>query len=157
MIRQLHGQEYAALKVAFGLLVREVGGVVAAEHATGYPASHLSEAASLSKPERMPRIDHVADLERLAGRPLATVHLARLAGHLLVPMPDARGAEAEAVAGVLRGAGELGGRFAQAMGDGALDDGERAAMVAQAAELQRAAAMVVAVLSGPALKLRAVA
>src|SRR5690349_13623612 len=69
-----------ALKVAYGALVDDVGGVHAAAALLRYGASHLSEAASITNADRWPRIDHVARLESRAGRPRVAEQLARIRG-----------------------------------------------------------------------------
>lgn len=151
-----HPRELRALKTGFGLLIRDVGGLEAAQAVTGYSHGRLSEAASVHNDVRWPRADHVAELEAVAGQPRVTFHLARLAGCTLLPIPVANGDHGIAIAAVLRTAGEVGGRAAEAMADGALDDTERAALAERLAALKRAVAHAEAVIAGPALKLRAV-
>jgi hypothetical protein len=143
-------QESRAIKVAFRLLVEDVGGVEAASAALGYPPGRISEAYALHT-QRAPRVDHARRLEALADNPRVTATLARLAGCTLLPQPRLSGDAGLAIAAVLRGAGELGGRAATAMGDGVVDDAERAGLVDQIGALQRALAHAAAVLAGPAL------
>jgi hypothetical protein len=106
-------QESRAIKVAFRLLVEDVGGVEAASAALGYPPGRISEAYALHT-QRAPRVDHARRLEALADNPRVTATLARLAGCTLLPQPRLSGDAGLAIAAVLRGAGELGGRAATA-------------------------------------------
>lgn len=149
-----------SIVTAFHVLIRDVGGLVAAEHLLGYPASRLSEAASLQHMDRMPRVDHVAALEAAAGRPLVTFHLATMSGHTLLPVGRADGPEGAALAAVLADAGTLGARAMEAMADGRLDQEERKQLVTQLGLLARGVAHAIGVLSAPAAAapgLRAVA
>lgn len=158
-MRQHHDREYAGLKTAFRVVIQHVGGLEAARAVTGYPTSRLAAAYDLAQLDRMPRCDHVADLEAVAGTPLVTFHLARLSGHTLLPLGDAAGLEGKALAAVLGAAGELGQRAMEAMADGRLDEAERARLLDQLGTLQRGVAQAMAVLAGaaPAPPLRRVA
>ena len=129
----------AAFKTLFGGLIERVGGVHAAAAALGYPASHLSEAASLHRPDRAPRVDHVAALEAIAGAPLVTAHLARLRGATLAEAARDDGCAVAALAATLRGGGEVGGQLAAALGDGAMDSAEAREVLAAVDALCRAA------------------
>lgn len=144
--------DYAALRTAWRVLVREAGGLEAAAAATGAAVSRLQAGYDPHQPEKFPRADHVADLERVTGQPLVTFHLARLSNCTLLPLPAAQGDAGAAIGAVLRGAGELGGRAAEAMGDGNLSAAERAALVERLGALKRAVATAEAVLAGPALR-----
>lgn len=146
--------ELVALKVAFGLLVRDVGGLEAAHAVTGYPVSRLSEAASLHHRDRWPRVDVVAALEALAPDPRVTATLARLSGHVLLPVPRMAGDHAEALAAVFRKFGDLGARTALALADGKVSDAERGELAEALDNAARAIAHARAVLAGPALPLR---
>jgi hypothetical protein len=130
----------AAFKTLFHALIERVGGVHAASAALGgYPASHLSEAASLHKPDRAPRVDHVATLEAIAGLPLVTAHLARLHGASLAEEARDTGCPVEAIAATLRSGGEVGGQIAAALADGAMDGAELRRLLAAVDALCRAA------------------
>jgi len=144
----------AALKTRFKALINRVGGLEAASAAlNGYRISHLSEAASLQHQDRAPRVDHVAALEDIAGEPLVTAHLAQMSGHTLIPIPSMSGEAGVALAAVLRGAGELGGRTALALADGRITDTERAELLEGLQTLARAVAQAQAVLAQrPALR-----
>lgn len=153
---QHHPRDLIALKTAFRLLVQGVGGGEAAGAALRYRPSHLSEAASPHCQDRWPRVDHIAELEALAGEPFVTAQLARLSGCTLLPMPRARGEEGAALAAVLSSAGELGARTVAALSDGALNEAERADLVARLGALKRAAAHAEALLAVPTLAGRGV-
>lgn len=91
-----------ALKVAFGRLVRSVGGQEAAVQFTRFTRHQaLSDFAnpSAEHAQRFAPIDAVADLEAIshgtAGHPVVTRQLARLAGYALVPLPRPRGEAAD--------------------------------------------------------------
>ena len=156
-MRPLHARDYAALKTALRGLVDAVGGVEAASSVLGgYSIGRISEAMSLHHPDRTLRLDLVADLEQVAPQALVTAAMARLAGCVLLPLPRRAGSEAEALSGVLRGAGELGGRVADALGDGRISDDERGRLAEQLDALARAVAHAQAVLAGPAVPLRGV-
>jgi hypothetical protein len=142
-----HPRDLRAIKVAFDTLMDLVGGVDAASAALGYSKSHLSDAASLHHPDRAPRLDHAAELELIAGRPLVTAQLARMAGCTLLPLPRAAGTAGAAIAEVLRGAGELGAEAAAALDDGTLTEAERAALAERLDTLARAAVQARAVLA----------
>lgn len=146
-----HPSDYAALRTAWRVLVKAAGGLEVASSVTGAAVSRLHAGYDPNQADRFARVDHVADLEAVAATPLVTFHLARLAGCTLLPLPRAAGQDGAVLADVLRGAGELGGRVAAAMGDGALDDAERAALVEQLGALSRAVAHAQAVLAGPRL------
>lgn len=147
-----HPRDLLALKTGFRQLLDAVGGQVAASSVLGgYPHGRLSEAASVHNDERWPRLDHVAELEAVADhQPYVTSVLARLAGCTLLPLPRQHGSEAHALADVLRGAGDLGGRTATALADGGIDAAERADLLAGLARLARGVAHAQAVLASAA-------
>jgi hypothetical protein len=82
--------------------------------------------------------------------------MARLSGCVLLPLPRRAGSESEALAAVLRGAGVVGGRVADALGDGRITDAERGRLAEDLDALARAVAHAQAVLAGPAVPLRGV-
>ena len=148
MPRQHNPGDYAGLKTGFRVLVQQVGGLEAASAVTGYPVSRLAEAYSLTS-DRMPRVDHVADLEAIAPAPLVTFHLARLCGHILVPLRGRGGVAGEALATVIRDAGALGAEVVAAMADGRLSGAERAQLRERLALLGRAVAAADVALAEP--------
>ena len=131
---------HRALKVGFGLLIDDVGGLEAARAVTGHSTGRLSEAASVNILDRWPRVDHVLMLEKIAGKPRVTEHLARLLGYGLLPIIPLEGDQGEALAAVMRSAGELGARTMTALADGKLSDEERATLCADLDVLGRAVA-----------------
>jgi len=145
-----------SIKAAFGLLLKDVGGVDAASALLdGYGKGHLSQAASPFH-DSAPRVDHVLALEEMAQRPRVTQILALALRMRLVPMPDASGIPGAALAEVLDGAGELGRRAMLALADGELTEAERAGLVEQLAELGRAVEQAQSVIAGPRAALRRV-
>ncbi len=154
-MRPLHPRDYAALKTATRGLVDSLGGVEAASTVlSGYSIGRISEAMSLHHPDRLLRLDLVADLEAVAPQPLVSATMARLAGCVLLPLPKRAGSESDALAAVLRGAGVVGGRVADALGDGRITDAERGRLAEDLDALARAVAHAQAVLAGPAVPLR---
>jgi hypothetical protein len=140
-------RDLAALKTRFRGLINRVGGFEAASAALGHSVSRLSEAASIHHADRAPRVDHIAELEQIAGEPLVTACLAQLAGHTLVPIPSMSGEAGTALAAVLRGAGDVGARTALALADGKVDDAERGELLEGLQALANAVAQAQAVLA----------
>lgn len=145
-----------AFKAAFRALVDDIGGFDPAAALLSYPKGHLSLAAGLNHPEASPRVDHAAALELLAGKPRVTEQMALASGYWLLPVAPAAGTEGAALAEVLGNAGELGRRAALALGDGRVEDAERAGLVEQLGVLARVVATAQSIIAGPALKLRSV-
>lgn len=152
---QHHPAALRGLKVAFGQLVKDVGGAEAANAVTGYPAPRFSEAASLHNLDRWPRVDIVAELEAIAPRPLVTATMARLAGCSLLPLAPA-GATTAAILASLETAGRFVTGAAAAMADGQVSDAERARLAELLGALRQAASRAEAALAGPTLPLRRV-
>jgi hypothetical protein len=146
-------QAVRGLKTAFRGLVERAGGFDPAAAYLGFSGGHLNEAMSPHRPDRAPRVDHVARLEAHVGEPLVTAQLARLAGYTLVPAGCAPGVPAERLARVLRASGEVGGIHAEALADGALDEAERLALTEALDVLIRSAQQARATLAGPRLSL----
>ena len=147
-IPQHHPRDLVALKTAFRLLIDAVGGMEAAHCVTGYPTSRLSEAASPHHADRWPRLDHVAELEAVAGRPIVTAVLAHLAGQALQPQRSAPGSAGQVLVGVVKQAGSVVSTAAEAMSDGNITGRERSALREQlarlAADVDRAQAVLAA-------------
>jgi hypothetical protein len=135
-----------AMKARFRVLVDAVGDIDTAALITGAGKGTLSKAYSPQYPD-MPTVDRVASLEAASGKPHMTALLARLSGHVLLPIPVEHGPAGEALAEVLRDAGELGGRVAIALGDGELSADEIASLLDGLGELARAVSHAQAVLS----------
>jgi len=149
-IPQHHPRDLVALKTAFRLLIDAVGGLEAAHAVTGYPVSRLSEAASPHHADRWPRLDHVAELEAVAGRPLVTAMLAQLAGCTVEAAPRQPGSLGAALVGVVQHCGDVVSGAATAMSDGRISAAELADIGRQLAALDRAVAHARAMLARPA-------
>lgn len=145
-MRQIDEVDIRSLKTAFRALIQRVGGLDAAATVTRVRASQLAAYYDPHQPQQLMPADVVADLEHVAGEPLVTAQLARLAGHLLLPMAAGPGSEARAIAAVFQEAGELGARWASAMEDGRLDDAELEGVQTELADLHRAAGAAMALL-----------
>ena len=146
MITQLAPVDRAAIKTAFRLVVRDVGDLLAAETACRLQKSAIAECYDPHKPERMPPVDVVADLEHVGGRPRVTAILARLAGHALVPLPEGGGIEIRRLTEVFARSSDVGAEFARAIEDGSLDAAERRRIVDRLLELNAATMQAVAAL-----------
>jgi hypothetical protein len=147
-ITQHHPRDLVGLKTSFDLLIASVGGGLPASAVLGgYSPGRLSEAASPHNAERWPRVDHIAELERVARRPIVTEVLAQLSGHTLQPIGAGAGTAGEALLGVVRGAGQVVSTAAEAMGDGAISPRERLALREQLAGLARDVDRALAVLA----------
>lgn len=146
-MRQLDDIEIRSLKTAFRALIQRVGGLDAAATVTRVRPSQLAAYYDPHQAQQLMPCDVVADLERVAGELLVTAQLARLAGHMLLPMAPAFGSESRAIGQVFQESGELGARWASAMEDGQLDEAELERVLTELADLQRAAARAIALLS----------
>jgi|GEM_PF-903856 len=85
--RTLARVDYLSLCAATRDLVEANGGYEAAGASTRVSFQRLANYAANSDPSFMP-VDIVADLERKSGEPCVTRRLARLAGYLLVKLPE---------------------------------------------------------------------
>lgn len=144
--REITGTEFAALKVASRALVARLGGGEAASLVCRYNGPALSDACSLTKPDRSLPVDVVADLERCAGDPVVTRILAGLSNHALVPLPTPGGQGAQAIARVLAGAADVAAEFAADMTDGRLSSAERQRLKDRLLALNAACVFAAAVL-----------
>lgn len=91
MARQYPDATYHGLKTACRRLVDAAGGIDPAAASTRVSRATMAQYYSPADRDEavfMP-IDIVVDLERVTGEPLVSRHLARLAGHDLVPSPAA--------------------------------------------------------------------
>jgi hypothetical protein len=126
--RQLPDRDYQALKAATRQLVNAAGGTVAAAAVTRGDHQSMSRYGS-AHPDRFMPIDVLADLESECEQPVMTRELARLSGHLLVPVPlVARTGSALGVitAKALKETSEVFVALADGMGDGKLNAAEAA-------------------------------
>jgi hypothetical protein len=140
-----------ALKTGFFTLIERAGRFDAAATYLGFSVSKLSEAASPNQPARFPRVDHVAQLERLVGEPLVTAQLARLSGFHLVPREADGGAPVAAMARLLQANGSMLSSTGAALEDGVIGDAERMALLRDMEAMRRCLDAGIAALAGPAL------
>ncbi len=141
-----------AVKTALARMVKRLGGVEAAasidgvrvgKSAIGGYYSHGTQHA-----DDHATVDVVMALEAELGEPLVTAQMALAAGYRLVPVTmRGEGELAEALARVGQRSGEVFACAAAALADGVLDDRERADLVLQLRELERAAGEAAALLT----------
>lgn len=146
--REITAEELAGIKIATRKLVKRLGGVEAAGSISRWGKSALAEAYDLNRPDRALPADVIADLERVAGDPLVTAVLARLAGCALVPMPRAGGMEDAAIAKVAEGTAELFAEWARAKADASLTAQERQAVAERLLTVSQVALVASSVLLG---------
>lgn len=154
--------EYRALKTAAKLLVHEVGQLDAAASCCRLGRSQIAECCDPNKPDRWLPLDVIADLEKVAGRPIVTAVLARLAHHLLMPQPDAAAGHFDAAVGrALTASSCAATRFIEAKADGKVTPEEAAEFAGLAHETIRLWQVALIHADAPAVpaaeKLRAVA
>lgn len=145
--------EAEALKRATTGAVEAAGGVIAVAGALNDPKSKVSEKASLFHLDRWFNLLRVAELERLAGKPVITRALARLAGHELVPAGRFTLEDPHLhLSRVIAETGEVTALMAQSLADGRISSAEARRLAAehdQAIEaLQASRAQLNAVLAG---------
>ena len=121
--RQLPDRDYQALKAATRQLVNAAGGSVAAAAVTRGDHQGISRYGSAhdDNADRFTPVDVLADLESECEQPLLTRELARLSGHLLVPVPRSVGsgtALGVITSKALKETSEVFVALADAMGDG---------------------------------------
>lgn len=139
----------SALKTATRLLVRAVGGGLAAEAACGTSDTRIEEYANPNHMKRFMRIDQVAALERCSPHPHVTAMLAALAGYQLVPQPEATAGSnpLRDLAMLLRVAGTTIAASAEAMADGRVTPAEAARLLPDVQRLACLSAAAAATLS----------
>ncbi|WP_303989992.1 phage regulatory CII family protein [Devosia ginsengisoli] len=123
--RQLPDRDYQALFAATRQLVTAAGGPVAAAAITRGDHQSISRYGSAhpDNADRFMPIDVLADLESECEQPVLTKELARLSGHLLVPVPRVvrSGTALGAVtASALKETSEVFVALADGLGDGRL-------------------------------------
>ena len=116
--------EIRGLKTVTRALIEANGGLEAAAQVTRPHKTSLALAYDQNAPDRFLTIDAVADLERGAGRPIVTTHMAALQHYRLVGLPAESGCAVRAIASVFQKAGEVGCTFARGMEDGVLSEQE---------------------------------
>jgi hypothetical protein len=129
--RQLPDRDYQAIKAATRQLINAAGGAVAAATATRGDHQSISRYGSAhpDNADRFMPIDVLADLESECEQPVLTKELARLSGHLLVPVPQvARSGTALGMitAAALKETSEVFVALAEGMGDGKLSAADAA-------------------------------
>lgn len=123
--RQLPDRDYQVLKGATRQLVTAAGGPVVASSITRGDHQGISRYGS-THPDHVDRfmpIDVVADLESECEQPVLTATLARLSGHLLVPVPNVVGSGSVlgvVTAKALKETSEVFVALADRLGDGTL-------------------------------------
>lgn len=116
--RQITESEAARLKNATRALGRAVGGIEAVEELTRVDQSSFARYQSLHHAQFVP-VDVIADLERVAERPIVTEALAHLNGHILIAKPPTLSDPAwnGYLGQVLKDCGELSARIGEALRD----------------------------------------
>lgn len=145
-MREITVTDRAAMKTATRRLVQRVGGIEAAATVCRYAKSAIAETYDPQRMDRTMPIDVVADLEAVAEAPLVTEVLARLSGHALMPIGQAGGLEAQAIAEVGRRASDVFAAWASAHADAQVTDAERQRVAGELLQLQRACMQAVAAL-----------
>lgn len=113
------------IKERFRLLVLANHGPTACEKILGFPQSHISEAMSPHRLDRMPRADHISMLEAASGQLIVTSFMADLQGYdveLRTQKPCDLGS---ALARMLKETGEASSSAVLALAGGKLDDVSR--------------------------------
>jgi hypothetical protein len=114
-----------ALKTAFFLLVKRVGGLHAAAACVRVSASHLARYYDHGEASTFPPADVFLGLELVAGEALVTAEIARISGQRLVALDAADGSHlAETVASFARGAGAVPATLCAGLADGVLTQAE---------------------------------
>lgn len=129
--RQLPDRDYQALKAATRQLVNAAGGATAAAAVTRGDHQNISRygSAHADNFDRFMPIDVIADLESECEQPVLTRELARLSGHLLVPVPNVVGSGTAlglVTAMALKETSEVFVALADGMGDAKLTAAEAA-------------------------------
>lgn len=113
-------QHHRSLKALTRVLISKCGGLDASAACVRVGRSQLANYHDMHSDQFAP-LDVVVELEAVAGEPVMTAELARRAGCLLLPVPDAaRGLLAQDMAQLGREIGETFAAYAAAIGD----DGE---------------------------------
>ena len=138
----------AALKTSVRQLVSGLGGFDAAASTTRVVRSKLHSYGDIHAPDRHMPIDIVLDLETCLGDPLVTRELARLSGHLLLPMEFGEGDAAKALSAVAQNCGKTLADALHALADD-MPPEEVAVVLADLSALSSAVSAAIAVLRGP--------
>lgn len=146
--------EISALKAAFAMSVKRVGGFEVAAMITGRSPSTLHGYGNVHDASQAP-VDVVVRLERAAWDsgmdPILSALMARQVGHLQIPVPHGEGDLSHATAAAVRSMGEMAATQMEAMADGNLSDIERSAVAAHCDKLIGLLMQARAIVAGPAL------
>lgn len=111
-----------AIKERFRLLVVANNGPTACERILGFPQSHISEAMSPHRLDRMPRADHISLLEAACGQLIVTSFMAGLQGYDVELREHKAEGVGLALAKMLKETGEASAFAALALANGKMDD-----------------------------------
>lgn len=114
-----------AIKERFRVLVVTNKGPSACEKLLGFPQSHISEAMSPHRLDRMPRADHISLLEAACGQLIVTSFMAGLQGYDVELREHRAGDVGLALAKMLKETGEASAAAALSIASGKLDDIQR--------------------------------
>lgn len=112
------------IKERFRLLVVANGGPTACERILCFPQSHISEAMSKHRLDRMPRADHISILEAACGQLIVTSFMADLQGYDVELREHKSGDMGTALAAMLKECGEAASVAAMALAKG-MDEATR--------------------------------
>lgn len=86
MSRMLPDHSYKAIKAAIRRLNKQAGGVESATFVTRVKKTHLADYGNINCPDKFMPADIIADLEADTGQPIITRELAKITGHVLLPV-----------------------------------------------------------------------
>lgn len=127
-----------AIKERFRLLVVANKGPTACERILGFPQSHISEAMSRHRLDRMPRADHILLLEAACGQLIVTSYMADLQGYDVELRQHQAGDVGLALATMLKECGEASACAALSIARGPLDDAARQKNISKLTEARDA-------------------
>jgi hypothetical protein len=138
--RHLPWEDYCALKTAFRLLVREVGGLEAATSITRVGCSQLADYYNPHKPDVFAPMDVVLDLEDVAKKQLVTEVMARLGGSRLTGAgraADTQPSLTQTVAAIIGRSGQVNQAVGVALSDGQITPDEAPELIQVLSGMQR--------------------
>ena len=127
-----------AIKERFRLLVVANRGPTACEKILGFPQSHISEAMSRHRLDRMPRADHVSLLEAACGQLIMTSFMADLQGYDIELREHIPVDLATALATMLKDMGLAAADAALMLGKGSIDEATRKRAIQEMSEAKDA-------------------
>mgnify|MGYP007003532743 FL=1 len=110
------------IKERFRLLVVANGGPTACERIMSFPQSHISEAMSKHRLDRMPRADHISILEAACGQLIVTSFMTDLQGYDIELREHKASDLGNALAHMLKETGEASSCAALALAKGQMDE-----------------------------------